>query len=126
MKEMFLVHLNAVGNFHLVHLFHLFHLFHFVVVGMMVDVLQNLDEQNLGADQTFPHVVHLYQNLVHLLDLLDVVVDVAFHLLKRDYFLHVVQVDVVHQMDYFQDVALVLMDVARLHLTAQKVVALEV
>ncbi len=80
---------------------------------MMEDVQQILDEQNLGADQTFPDAVHLFQNLVHLLDLLYVAVDAEFRLLKMDYSLHVVQEDVVHRMDYFQ-------------VEVQKVVALEV
>jgi len=111
MVQMFRVHQNEVGNFHQVHLFH------FVADAMMADVQQILDEQNLGADQTFPDAVHLFQNLVHLLD---VAVDAEFRLLKMDYFLHVVQEDVVHRMDYFQVEVQVLMDVVRSHLMVQK------
>ena len=69
-----------------------------------LDVLQNLDEQNLG--------VHLpYLDAVHLLD---VVVDVELrHQLRMDYFLDVVDEELRHplRMDCYQDVELQVLQV---------------
>jgi hypothetical protein len=73
-----------------------------------LDVLQNPDELNLGADLTCQVAVHLLHQLV-------VPVDVERHLLRMDYFRGAVDVELRHQlrMDYCQDAALVLLALAQ-------------
>jgi hypothetical protein len=83
-QKMMELHLYAVDSFQFLYLLDVVHL----------DVLQNLDEQNLGAHLPYLDVAHLP----------DVVVGVEpLHQLRMDYFLGVVGVELRHQlrMDYF-------------------------
>jgi hypothetical protein len=82
------LHLYVVGNF-------LF-LFQHLLVEVHQDVLQNLDAQNLDALPPFLDEVHLGVVLVDAEPL---------HLLRMDYFLDVVGVELRHQlrMDCCQD-----------------------
>jgi hypothetical protein len=77
---------------------------HLQVDAHLAGAQQNLDEQNLDANQTYLVVDHFREHP------LVAVVDVEHrHQLRMDYFLHVVDAEQHHQlrMDYFLDAQLV-------------------
>jgi hypothetical protein len=76
---------------------------HLLVDAHLADAQQNLDAQNLDANQTYLVVVHFREHP------LVAVVDVEHHHhLRMDYFLHVADAEQHHQlrMDYFLDAQL--------------------